>query len=36
MKESYTISDIVAITGLSDRTIRNYISAGICSVVKIE
>ena len=26
MKESYTISDIVAITGLSDRTIRNYIS----------
>lgn len=26
MKESYTISDIVTITGLSDRTIRNYIS----------
>ena len=26
MKESYTISDIVAITGLSDRTIRHYIS----------
>ena len=26
MKESYTIADIVEITGLSDRTIRSYIS----------
>lgn len=26
MKDSYTIADIVEITGLSDRTIRSYIS----------
>ena len=36
MKESYTISDIVAITGLSDRTIRNYISQKVLEGEKIE
>lgn len=29
MKESYSISDVVRITGLSDRTIRSYISQNV-------
>lgn len=29
MKEFYTISDVVAITGLTDRTIRHYISQSV-------
>ena len=36
MKESYTIADIVEITGLSDRTIRSYISQKVLEGEKIE
>jgi len=36
MKDSYTIADIVEITGLSDRTIRSYISQKVLEGEKIE
>lgn len=35
MKESYSISDVVLITGLSDRTIRNYITQNMLCGEKI-
>lgn len=35
MKEFYTIADVVKITGLSDRTIRNYISQNILCGEKV-
>lgn len=36
MKESYTIADVVTITGLSDRTIRHYISQQTLKGEKID
>lgn len=36
MKDTYTISDAVAITGLSDRTIRHYISQKVLDGEKID
>lgn len=36
MKETYTIGDVVAITGLSDRTIRNYISQKVLDGEKLD
>ena len=36
MKESYTINEVAMITGLSTRTIRNYISMGFLSGEKVD
>lgn len=36
MKDTYTISDVVTITGLSDRTIRHYISQQVLDGEKID
>ena len=35
MKETYSINDVAMITGLSTRTIRNYISLGFLSGEKV-
>ncbi len=36
MKEMYTINDIIQITGLSDRTIRSYISQKVLEGEKVD
>ncbi len=36
MKEFYTINDIAAMTGLTTRTVRNYIKLGLLEGEKIE
>ena len=35
MKDSYTIHDVIQITGLSDRTVRHYISQNILEGEKV-
>ena len=36
MKESYSITEVVAITGRSDRTIRHYISQQVLEGEKVD